>query len=115
MPDHGVIASREARVGGCALAPRPISQSRLSTKSERCYRLAAFVGPAAQVEGGIELERTVRELMARAVAAGSVRSDANPGAVMIVLHGIGSAADRPEWKAESRAAVELLLDGLRAV
>jgi hypothetical protein len=32
---------------------------------------------------------------------------------MIVLHGIGSATDRPHWASEAREAVELLLAGLR--
>lgn len=76
-------------------------------------RLAAVVDPSAQADGGIQLERTVAELLTQAVVEGSVRSDASAGAVMVVLHGIGSATDRPKWMAESRAAVEILLAGLR--
>ena len=75
--------------------------------------LAAIVGPAAQADGGNELERTVTDLVTRAAADGTVRDDVSVGAVMIVLHGIGSATDRPLWAAESRAAVELLLAGLK--
>ena len=74
--------------------------------------LAALVGPAVQTDGGNELERTVAELMARAAAAGAIRGDAMPGAVMVVLHGLGSANGRPQWESESRAAVELLIRGL---
>lgn len=78
-------------------------------------RLAAVVDPSVQADGGIQLERTVTDLLAQAVVEGSARSDANAaGAVMVVLHGIGSATDRPNWIAESRAAVEILLAGLRA-
>lgn len=76
--------------------------------------LAAVVDPVAQVEGGIQLERTVADLLAHAASDGAIRSDAAVGAVMIVLHGIGSATDRPLWASEARAAVELLLAGLRA-
>ncbi|MGM1016684.1 MAG: TetR/AcrR family transcriptional regulator [Actinomycetota bacterium] len=39
--------------------------------------LAALVGPAAQAEGGIELERTVSDPLARAASEGSIRSDAS--------------------------------------
>ena len=75
--------------------------------------LAAVVDPAVQSVGGSELERTVAEVMTRAAADGAIRDDVAPGAVMIVLHGIGSAADRPLWASESRAAVELLISGLK--
>lgn len=75
--------------------------------------LAAVVDPAIQTVGGSELERTVAEVMSRAAADGAIRDDVAPGAVMIVLHGIGSATDRPRWAFESRAAVELLIAGLR--
>jgi AcrR family transcriptional regulator len=75
--------------------------------------LASVADPAVFAEGGIELERTVADLLARAAVDGAIRSDVAVGAVMIVLHGIGSAIDRPLWAPESREAVELLLAGLR--
>jgi AcrR family transcriptional regulator len=75
--------------------------------------LAAVADPVALADGGLALERTVAELVRRAADAGAIRSDVAVGAVMIVLHGIGSALDRPHWAAESRAAVELLLAGMR--
>jgi len=75
--------------------------------------LAALVAPGVQAGGVGELERTVAELMHRAAAEGAIRSDVLPGAVMVVLHGVGSTADRPNWSAESRAAIELLICGLR--
>jgi AcrR family transcriptional regulator len=75
--------------------------------------LAAVVDPAVQADGGLELESTVADLLTRAAADGAIRSEVAVGAVMVVLHGIGSATDRPLWASESRAAVELLLAGLR--
>ena len=75
--------------------------------------LAAVVDPATQADGGLELETMVGDLLRRAAADGAVRDDVSVGAVMVVLHGIGSATARPHWAAESRAAVELLLAGLR--
>ena len=74
--------------------------------------LAAVVDPATQAEGGSELERTVADLMTRAAADSAIRDDVTPGAVMIALHGIGSATDRPRWAAESRAIVALIIRGL---
>ncbi|KQM81573.1 TetR family transcriptional regulator [Agromyces sp. Leaf222] len=76
--------------------------------------LAAVVDPAVLADGGIELESTVADLLNRAAVDGAIRDDVAVGAVMIVLHGIGSATDRPLWASESRAAVELLLAGLRS-
>jgi AcrR family transcriptional regulator len=76
--------------------------------------LATVVDPATQAEGGGELERTVADLMTRAAADGAIRADATPGAVMVALHGIGSATDRPQSATESRALAELIIRGLRA-
>jgi hypothetical protein len=75
--------------------------------------LAAVVDPAVQADGGMQLERTVADLLTRAAVDGAIRNDVAVGAVMVVLHGVGSATDRPLWASESRAAVELLLAGLR--
>lgn len=77
--------------------------------------LAALVAPDIQAEGGTELERTVAELMSRAAAEGAIRPNVLPGAVMVVLHGIGSSADRTHWPREARATVELVIDGLKPV
>ena len=77
--------------------------------------LSALVGPDTQTDGGNELERTIAELMACAAADGAIRGDVTPGAVMVVLHGIGSSTGRPNWASESRAVVELLIHGLVAV
>lgn len=77
--------------------------------------LSALVNADTQADGGDDLERFIAELMARAADEGTIRRDVPPGSVMVILHGIGSAVDRPEWESESRDAVELLIHGLMAV
>jgi AcrR family transcriptional regulator len=68
----------------------------------------------ALAEGGQALEDAVGDLVDDAVRDGTVRADADAGAVMMALHGIGAAHDhRPGWRAEADGVITLLLDGLR--
>jgi hypothetical protein len=67
----------------------------------------------ALAEGSRTLEEAVTDLMAAAVKEGAVRDDVPAGAVMMALHGIGAAHDRPGWRAEADGVITLLLDGLR--
>ncbi|GAA3989850.1 TetR/AcrR family transcriptional regulator [Allokutzneria multivorans] len=67
----------------------------------------------ALAEGGRELEHAVTDLLAAAVRDGAVRDDVDAGAVMMALHGIGAAHDRPGWRAEADDVITLVLDGLR--
>lgn len=67
----------------------------------------------ALAEGGQALERTVTTLMAAAVRDGAVRDDVGTGAVMMALHGIGAARDRPGWRTVADGVITLLIDGLR--
>lgn len=64
-------------------------------------------------EGGQTLEQAVTDLMAAAVRDGAVRDDVGAGTVMMALHGIGAAHDRPEWRDEADGVITLVLDGLR--
>ncbi|RKR75944.1 TetR/AcrR family transcriptional regulator [Frondihabitans australicus] len=75
--------------------------------------LATLVDSATQTTGGDEVERTVVALVEQAQAAGAVRPDVPPGAVLAVLHGIGASAGRPGWPAEARSVAEIVLRGLR--
>jgi AcrR family transcriptional regulator len=68
---------------------------------------------AAVAEHGSMLERSVTDLVAAAVADGSVRDDVGAGAVMMAVHGITAALDRPDWRAEADDVITLVLDGLR--
>jgi len=78
--------------------------------------LTALIGDRDDVRADRSetLERMIGELMVAATSDGSIRADVNIGAVMIVLHGIGSAAGRDDWPAASKDAVTLLVDGLKA-
>jgi len=67
---------------------------------------------AALAEGGRALEQAVTDLVAAAVRDGTVRGDVGAGAVMMALHGISAAHDRPGWRAEADGVVTLLLAGL---
>jgi hypothetical protein len=48
-----------------------------------------------------------------AVRDGTVRDDVDAGAVMMTLHDISAAHDRPDWRAEADDVITLVLDGLR--
>lgn len=67
----------------------------------------------ALAEGGQAVEQAVTELMNAAAQHGAIRDDVDVGAVMMALHGIGAAHDRPHWRTEADGVIALLLDGLR--
>lgn len=67
----------------------------------------------ALAEGSRALEQAVTDLVAAAVGDGAIRDDVDAGAVMMALHGIGAAHDRPHWRAEADDLITLVLDGLR--
>jgi AcrR family transcriptional regulator len=64
-------------------------------------------------EGSRALEQAVTDIVAAAVRDGTVRDDVDAGAIMMALHGIGAAHDRPDWRAEADGVITLVLDGLR--
>ncbi|MFD2467543.1 TetR/AcrR family transcriptional regulator [Amycolatopsis silviterrae] len=67
----------------------------------------------ALAEGSQALEEAVTDLVSAAAKAGAIRDDVGAGTVLMALHGIGAAHDRPGWRAEADGVVTLLLDGLR--
>ena len=81
--------------------------------------LASGSGPSSGelTEGTRVLEHAVTDLLDAAMQQGTVRGDADAGvlagAVMIALHGIGAAHDRPGWQAEADGLITLVLAGLR--
>ena len=68
----------------------------------------------ALAEGGKALEQAVTNLVSAATSEGAIRDDVGAGTVMMALHGISAAHDRPGWRAEADGVVTLLLDGLRS-
>ena len=78
-------------------------------------RLAALLAasPDDMARSSQDLEQAVAELVAAAVQDGAIRDDVPAGAVMMALHGIGAAHDRPNWRAEADGVITLVLDGLR--
>ena len=70
-------------------------------------------GSGALADGSRALEQAVTDLVAAAAQDGAIRDDVGPGAVMMALHGIGAAHDRPDWRAEADDVITLVLDGLR--
>ena len=65
----------------------------------------------AQTSGRLPL--ALKGLIERAVAAGSIRGDADPVDVYHALSSIYSAADGADWRSRSHRLVSLLMDGLR--
>lgn len=66
----------------------------------------------ALAEGGRALEQAVADLVTAAAQDGAVRDDVGAGAVMMALHGISAAHDRPGWRTEADDVITLLLSGL---
>ncbi|MCG2798411.1 MAG: TetR/AcrR family transcriptional regulator [Cellulomonas sp.] len=75
--------------------------------------LIAASGSTALMEGAGDLEAAVLGLLARETAAGGIRADVDPGAVLVAMHGIGATQDRPRWRQEADGVVTALLAGLR--
>lgn len=81
--------------------------------------MAAGSGPSSDelAEGTRVLEQAVTDLLGAAAREGTLRDDADvgvlAGAVLIALHGIGAAHDRPDWQAQADGLIALVLDGLR--
>jgi AcrR family transcriptional regulator len=85
----------------------------LDTHQGLAQTLATLMaGSGALAEGSQALEQAVTDLVAAAVRDGAVRDDVGSGAVMMALHGIGAAHDRPDWRAEADGVITLVLDGL---
>ncbi|WP_034218080.1 TetR/AcrR family transcriptional regulator [Actinoplanes subtropicus] len=67
----------------------------------------------ALTKGSEALAQAIGELLAAAAADGTIRDDVGVGPVMMALHGISAAYDRPGGPADADGVVTLVLDGLR--
>jgi AcrR family transcriptional regulator len=68
--------------------------------------------PAELADGSQALEKAVDDLVTAAIEAGSIRDDVRAGAIMMAIHGIGAALDRPDWRNEADDLVTLVISGL---
>jgi AcrR family transcriptional regulator len=87
----------------------------IDTHQRLTRRLVALLGaaPGDMAQSGQNLEKAVGELVADAAADGAIRDDIPASAVMMALHGISGAHDRPNWRADAHDVLTLVLDGLR--
>jgi AcrR family transcriptional regulator len=67
----------------------------------------------ALAEGSEALAQAIGELLAAAAEDGTIRDDVGVGPVMMALHGISAAYDRPGGPADADGVISLVLDGLR--
>ncbi|MCS7477660.1 TetR/AcrR family transcriptional regulator [Umezawaea endophytica] len=67
----------------------------------------------ALTEGSQALEQAVTDLVAIAVKDGAIRDDVDAGAIMMALHGIAAAHNRPNWRTEADGVITLVANGLR--
>ena len=67
----------------------------------------------ALTEGSEALAQAIGELLAAAAEDGTIRDDVGVGPVMMALHGISAAYDRPGGPADADGVISLVLDGLR--
>jgi AcrR family transcriptional regulator len=114
---HGEVAAlcNRARELGATLPPADALASFLRGMVDyldahrglaRTMATLMATGSGAPAEGSRALEHAVTDLVA------AVRDDVDAGAVMMALHGIGAAHDRPGWRTEADGLVTLVLDGL---
>ncbi|MGW6446310.1 TetR/AcrR family transcriptional regulator [Lentzea sp. NPDC055074] len=84
----------------------------LHAKQGLARTLATLMAADSLAEGSRALEEAVTGLVDAAAQAGAVRADVGAGPVMMALHGIGAAHERPDWRAEADGVITLVLDGL---
>ena len=87
----------------------------MTTKRGMADALRALIAcggdPFAQSRG--RLLDAITTLLAAGAAAGTMRSDVEPGDVMASLSGVSLAAGEPAQRDQARRMLDLLMDGLR--
>jgi AcrR family transcriptional regulator len=79
---------------------------------ESLKRLMESNSPLFAETSGL-IPQALSGLVEAAVAAGTIRADADSGDVMHALWSVYSASDGPQWRERSQRLVALLMDGLR--
>lgn len=87
----------------------------MTTKRGMAEALRAVIasGGNPYAESRDSLIAAVTTLLGAAAAAGTVRSDIEPGDVLASLSGVSLATSEPEQREQGRRMLDLLMDGLR--
>ena len=76
-------------------------------------KLLIVSNAALFTEGSTLLRSAVDALLAKAIAAGAIRSDVETEDVLHALSSIYSIPDTPQWRERANRLIGLLMDGLR--
>jgi AcrR family transcriptional regulator len=77
--------------------------------------LAASAGaPEIYAASGGLITEAMKQLVARAVESGEIRSDIDAGDLLRAMVGLSYGYAEPGWEASARRLVDVLMDGLRA-
>ncbi|WP_433529289.1 TetR/AcrR family transcriptional regulator [Micromonospora sp. CA-263727] len=87
----------------------------LTTKREMAdaLRLVIAAGTNPYAQSRDRLLAAVARLLAAGAAAGAIRSDVDPGDVLVGLSGVSLAAGGRDQRDQARRLLDLLMDGLR--
>ena len=86
----------------------------IATKKVIALALSSLVGGAGELfaASGAQIMGAMSQLVARAVAAGEIRADADPDDLLRALAGFTYGATQPGWQASALRLIDLLMDGL---
>ena len=86
----------------------------IATKKVIAPALSSLVGGAGELfaASGAQIMGAMSQLVARAVAAGEIRADADPDDLLRALAGFTYGATQPGWQASALRLIDLLMDGL---
>lgn len=89
--------------------------SYMATKRGMANSLKLLIGSNAALftEGSALLRSAFDYLLAKAIAAGTIRSDVETEDVLHALSSIYSIPDTPQWRERANRLIGLLMDGLR--
>ena len=87
----------------------------VATKKGMSAALALAVTGFSELHArsSLRLEKAARILLERAVAAGEIRADIDPGDLMRAVVGMCLVHNQPGWQASVLPLVDVLVDGLR--
>jgi AcrR family transcriptional regulator len=75
---------------------------------------ASAGGPEIYAASGGLITEAMKQLVARAVESGEIRSDVDSGDLLRAMVGLSYGYAEPGWEASARRLVDILMDGLRA-